>query len=95
MSYYDESLFNTYQSLADVEGSFSTDWIPVIKEDFSEFNWMNFHTPNDSKEFFERPSSVMLFKLYRSNRLGSVSQLEKSLNKISEIRALINQYNND
>jgi hypothetical protein len=95
MSYYDESLFNTYQSLTDVEDSFSTDWIPVIKEDFSEFSWMNFHKPNNSKEFFERPSSVILFKLYRDNRRGSVRQLEKSLNKISEIRTLINQYIND
>jgi len=37
ISYYDENLFRVYQSLDDVEESFSNDWIPIIKEEFLDF----------------------------------------------------------
>jgi len=92
ISYYEQRLFNTYQSLTDVEESFSNDWMPIIKEDFIEFNWMEYHVPRNSIEFFEKSSSVVMFKLFKNNRAGSVSQLEKSIEKSSELRRLIEDY---
>ena len=89
ISYYEQFLFNTYQSLDDVEGSFENDWMPVIKEEFSDFIWDEYLVPNDSKNFFEKPASVVLFKLYQNNRTGTIYQLEQSIEKISEIRMLI------
>ncbi len=88
ISYYDGSLFEVYQSLADVEFSFSADWIPLIKQDFSDFKWLDFVQPVNSKTFFEKPSSIVLFKLYQDNREGSVKNMESALQKISEIRSL-------
>jgi len=95
ISYYEQSLFNTYQSLQDVEGSFNADWIPVIKEDFSEFNWLDYHLPTNSKAFFEKHSSIVLFKIYKNNRAGSVNTLQKSLDEISKLRVLIRDYENN
>jgi len=92
IAYYEQSLFNTYTSLTDVEKSFNNDWVPVIKENFFEFNWMNYHVPNNSKEFFEKPSTIVMFKMFKNNRAGSVNQLEKSIEKSSEIRRLIEDY---
>ncbi len=88
ISYYDESLFQVYQSLKDVENSFVTDWSPVIKQDFSDFKWMDFCKPVDPKTFFEKPSSIVLFRLFQDNREGSVLNIESALQKISDIRFL-------
>ncbi len=95
ISYYEQSLFNTYQSLNDVEKSFNNDWVPVVKEDFSGYNWMDYGVPSNSKEFFEKPSTVVLFKLFSNNRQGSISTMQKSLEKITEIRKLIDEYKRD
>jgi hypothetical protein len=89
ISYYDENLFKLYESLNDVLNSFNVDWIPIIKSDFSDFKFMKNCTPIDSKSFFEKQSSIIMFKLFRDNRSGEVEKLENALAKISEIRTLI------
>jgi len=89
IAYYDENLFGVYQSLDDVENSFNADWIPVIKQEFLDFKWKDYHTPVNSKAFFEDPSNIVLFKLYQDNREGCIDDLENALLKISEIRHLI------
>jgi hypothetical protein len=86
ISYYDVSLFLVYQSMKDVENSFVIDWSPVIKENFTDFKWMDFGQPIDSKSFFEKPSSIVLFKLFQDNREGSERIIENALQKISDIR---------
>lgn len=88
IAYYDENLFGVYQSLEDVEDSFNADWIPVIKQDFLDFKWKDFHTPIDSKAFFEDPSTIVLFKLFQDNREGCIDDLENALQQLSEIRYL-------
>ncbi len=89
ISYYDENLFKLYESLNDVLNSFNTDWLPVIKTDFSDFKWTEYCIPINPQTFFEKPSSIILFKLYKDNRAGQVRKMESALAKISEIRTLI------
>lgn len=89
IAYYDVNLFGIYQSLEDVEKSFIADWIPFIKQNFSDFKWKSFLEPVNSKAFFEDPSTIVLFKLYQDNREGSVDDLEDALLIISKIRGLI------
>ena len=91
ISYYDEILYQVYQSLNDVELSFKKDWTPVIKEEFSNFSWTNYCKPINPKKLFEKPSTITLFKLYQDNRRGFVRRGEKALNKITEIRKLIKE----
>ncbi len=95
ISYYDETLNNVYQALNDVEGSFKADWLPVIKQEFSDFKWREYCKPTDSKAFFENPSNLTFFKLFKDNRLGSVYNLEQALEKISEIKKLSKTTQND
>lgn len=92
ISYYDVNLFNVYQALNDVEDAFNKDWTPVIKSDFSDFKWRNYCTPTDSKTFFEKQSTPVLFKLFQDNRTGNVTHIKDGLHKISEIRAIIKTY---
>lgn len=92
MSYYEENLFMLYESLNDVLASFNTDWIPIIKSDFSDFKWREYHQPNDAKAFFEKPTTKVLFKIYKDNRAGQLRKMKSSLRSISEIRKQINQY---
>ncbi|MDZ7614445.1 MAG: hypothetical protein U5K51_12665 [Flavobacteriaceae bacterium] len=89
ISYYDVDLFEVYQSLDDVEYSFNSDWIPVIKANFSNFTWLTYHEPLDSKAFFENPSNIVLFKLFKDNREGSVRNIESALQNINAIRTQI------
>lgn len=91
ISYYDQSLYIVYQSMKDVELSFNKDWTPLIKENFSDFIWRNYCKPINQKEFFEKPSTITLFKLYQDNRRGLVINGKKALDKISEIRKLIKE----
>ncbi|MGB5646716.1 MAG: DUF6090 family protein, partial [Muriicola sp.] len=89
ISYYDEYLFSLYKSLEDVEYSFKTDWIPVLKTQFLDFKWRGYSVPIDSKSFFEDKSNIVLFKLFRDNRDGEIEQMEANLKKIAEIRKQI------
>lgn len=89
ISYYDEMLYNVYQSLNDVEHAFKVDWQPVIKQEFSDFKWREYCVPIDSKAFFENPSNPTFFKLYKDNRSGSVRNIGLALERISEIKRLI------
>ena len=89
ISYYDQSLYSVYQSLNDVELSFNNDWIPLLKKDFTDFKWTVYCQPTNSKEFFEKPANITLFKLYQDNRRGLVRNGGKALDKITEIRNLI------
>ncbi|PHS67995.1 MAG: hypothetical protein COB12_01920 [Flavobacterium sp.] len=89
ISYYDQSLYKTYQSLNDVEESFKVDWIPVIKQDFLDFKWRAYCKPIDSKTFFEKQSTITFFKLYNDNRAGIVLNIQLALDKITETRGLI------
>lgn len=89
IAYYDEYLFKIQESLNDVEQSFKADWIPMIKQEFVDFKWMNYCVPVDPKRFFEKPSTVVLFKIYKDNRAGEVRYVDSTLNKIAEIRKQI------
>jgi len=89
ITYYDENLFKLYESMNDVLSSFNADWIPVIKQDFSDFKWREYHKPNDAKTFFENPTTKVLFKIYKDNRAGQLRNMKNSLRSISEIRKQI------
>lgn len=89
ISYYDEVLYNLYESIQDVINSFNADWVPVIKQEFLDFKWLEYCQPIDSENFFEQRSTLILFKLYKDNRTGEVRRMEKTLLKISEIKSLI------
>ncbi len=95
ISYYDENLYLVDQALDDVEQSFKVDWHPIIKKEFSDFKWREYCIPIDSKAFFENPSNITFFKLYKDNRAGSIGHYETALNKISEIRMLSKTHIND
>jgi hypothetical protein len=91
ISYYDQSLYIVYQSMKDVELSFNKDWTPLIKENFTDFKWRVYCKPANSKEFFEKPANITLFKLYEDNRKGLVRNGKKALDKFTEIKNLINK----
>jgi hypothetical protein len=92
ISYYDQSLFKLYESLNDVLGFFNIDWIPVVKTEFSDFIWTEYCEPIDSKTFFEKPSSIVMFKLYKDNRSGQLRKMDSSLGEIENIRRLIKRH---
>lgn len=89
ITYYDQSLFKTYQAIDDVEDSFNQDWIPIVKTDMVDFVYLTRIIPRNSKQFFESPSTIVLFKLYKDNRAGSVRRMQNSLKEIAKLRALI------
>jgi len=95
ISYYDGDLYRVYQALNDVEQQFNKDWIPVVKQNFTDFIWTRYCQPTDSKDFFEKPSTITLFKLFKDNRIGTVRHVEKAIEKITEIRKLIKINSND
>ncbi len=92
ISYYDGNLFKLYESLNDVEDSFKIDWVPVIKEDFIDFNWQSSCSPANSSQFFKKQSTIVLFKIFRDNRYGEVEKLTTALNKVTDIRVQIKKH---
>lgn len=91
ISYYDVDLTNLYQSLNDVLYAFNSDWIPIIKTEFSDFQWLTYAEPRHQKEFLKKPTTSVLFKLYQDNREGQVRKMITALEKITLIRSLINK----
>jgi hypothetical protein len=89
IEYYDQSLFKLYQSNSDVENAFNSDWVPVMKEKIQDFVYLDRIVPRNPKEFFESPSTIVLFKMYQDNRAGAIRRMETALEGISKLRALI------
>ncbi len=89
ISYYDETLFRIYQAILDVENAFNVDWIPVVKSEFNDFDYEDRLEPRDSKEFFENPKHIVLFKMFQDNREGIVSRGEAALKEISDLKSRI------
>jgi hypothetical protein len=87
ISYYDESLFKVYQAILDVEYFFNNDWIPVIKSEFNDFDYKDRLEPRNAKNFFENPSHLILFKLYKDNReSGTIPRMKTALAEISILK---------
>jgi len=95
ISYYDEMVPITYVTMLDIEKSFNTDWLPILKEDFSDFKWMKYAVPKDAEAFFTKPSSIIMFKLFKDNRTGQVNRMESAMEQIIHIRALIDNIQDD
>lgn len=93
ITYYEENLFKVYQSLNDVELFFNQDWTPVLKENFNDFKWLDYTKPINTEAFFSKPSSIMMFKLYKDNRQAGLAYKEDALEKIAEIRHQIKTFN--
>jgi len=89
IEYYDQSIFKVYQSNSDVENAFNNDWVPVLKEEIQDFVYFDRIVPRNPKEFFESPSTVVLFKMYQDNRAGAIRRMETALEGVSNLRALI------
>ncbi|MFT4772193.1 MAG: hypothetical protein ACI9CP_000157 [Cryomorphaceae bacterium] len=89
ISYYDESLFNLSQSIEDVADSFKADWIPIVKQEFSEFKWREYCKLRDQQAFLEKPTTKVLFNLFKDTRGGQLRRMENSLTKINDIRSRI------
>ncbi len=93
ISYYDSDLFNVYQSLNDVLGSFNIDWIPVVKSEFSDFRFREYAEPRNLEAFLENPNHLMQFKLYKDNREGAIGRMVSALDKIVLIKSQIDPAN--
>lgn len=91
ITYYDNTLFQIYESNLDVEKSFNADWVPEIKRAFSDFNWKEYATPTNMEEYLQKPSTIVLFKLFKNNRQGQRERMEMTLEKITEVQRLIKQ----
>jgi hypothetical protein len=89
IEYYDQRLFKLYQSNSDVENAFNNDWVPVMKEEIQDFVYLDRIVPRNPKEFFESPSTIVLFKMYQDNRSGAIRRMETALEGIFKLRALI------
>jgi hypothetical protein len=95
ISYYDKDLFEVYEALNDVEKAFNADWVPIVKTAFIDFEWMNSVVPANPKKFFEKPSTIILFKMFKDNRGGGLAKLDKTIKKITKIRSKIKMNLND
>lgn len=95
ISYYDDNLYTVYEVFGDVEGAFEADWSNILKEDFLDYKWRGYAIPRDSKAFFEKKTTIPLFKLYKENRSSGQPYLEVALDKISKIRLLSKKYIDD
>ncbi|MBC2846383.1 DUF6090 family protein [Winogradskyella flava] len=95
ISYYDESLYHTYQAFEDVEESFKNDWTPILKEDFLDYKWREYAILADAKAFFTKQSNISFIRLYKDNRASGEPYSEIALEKISKIRTLSKTYIND
>ena len=89
INYYDEILFKVYQANSDVEGSFNEDWIPLVKKEFSDFDYDDRMEPNDLQAFMENPQHIVLFKMFQDNREGAIYRMRVALAEISSLKAQI------
>ncbi|TDQ17019.1 hypothetical protein DFQ04_1667 [Algoriphagus boseongensis] len=90
INYYDEVLFRVYQANSDVEGSFNTDWVPLAKREFNDFDYEDRMEPKDLKAFMENPEHIVLFKMFQDNREGAITRMGVALEEIAALKSQLN-----
>lgn len=90
-TYYDDEASHVVKSIGDLETTFSTDWMPIIKEEMIEFNFKEYVTVRDETIFIQPTAAKNVMKLNRDNFRAGLNRISKVLVTITKLQTLLEQ----
>ena len=88
-TYYDDQAKHTIKSIGDIESTFRSDWIPIIRQEAEDMKFKTYIIPKDIKLFTEESTAKNILKINRDNFGGGKVRIDQTIKTISKIQSII------
>ena len=88
-SYYDDEANRAIKSIEDVEETFKTDWIPIIREEVLDIKFKSYVILRDIKLFSEESMARNILRINRDNFNGGKNTIDGTIKTIDKIQDII------
>lgn len=90
-TYYDDEAKRTIESIKDLEETFKTEWIPMMRNDFKNMKFKSYAIPKDIKLFTEESIAKNILRINRDNFDGGRIRIDRTIITIEKIQSIINK----
>ena len=87
--YYDDQVNHVTKSLGDIEFSFNSDWMPILKKEVMDFKFQEYVIVSDIEIFRESTPARNVLIMNRDNFRGAVNRIKKTFETVDELQTLI------
>lgn len=88
-SYYDDEANRAIKAIEDVEETFKTDWIPIIREEVLDMKFKSYVILRDIKLFSEESLARNILRINRDNFNGGKNTIDGTIKTIDKIQDII------
>lgn len=88
-TYYDDQANHTIKAIGDIEETFKTDWIPIIREEAMDMKFKTYVVLKDIKLFSEESMAKNILRINRDNFGGGKVRIDQTINTIDKIQSII------
>ena len=90
-AYYDDESLRVRESIQDIETSFNSDWMPIMREIGEEFRFKQYLIVSDPRGFQKGNKPNRILRLNQDNFASSADKIAKILVTIDRIQEMINE----
>ena len=90
-TYYDDQANHTIKAIGDIEETFKTDWIPIIRAEALDMKFKTFVVLKDIKLFSEESMAKNILRINRDNFGGGKVRIDQTIKTIAKIQDIINK----
>jgi len=88
-TYYDDEAKRSVNAIGDIEETFKTEWIPIMRNDFDDVKFKTYAIPKDIKLFTEESIAKNIIKINRDNFGGGKNSIDLTIITINKIQNII------
>jgi hypothetical protein len=88
-SYYDDEANRAIKAIEDVEETFKTDWIPILRIEALDMKFKTYVTLRDIKLFSEESMARNILRINRDNFDGGKVRIDNTIKTIENIQGII------
>ena len=88
-TYYDDEAKRSVNAIGDIEETFKTEWIPIMRNDFDDVKFKTYAITKDIKLFTEESIAKNIIKINRDNFGGGKNSIDLTIITINKIQNII------
>ncbi|MCK0108954.1 DUF6090 family protein [Flavobacteriaceae bacterium S0825] len=88
-TYYDDKANHAIKSIEDIEETFKTDWIPIMREEVLDMEFKTYVILRDNKLFSEESMARNILRINRDNFNGGKNTINGTIKTIDKIQDII------
>ena len=90
-AYYDDEAKRAINAIGDIEETFKTDWIPIMRAEVLDMKFKSYVILRDIKLFSEESMAKNILRINRDNFDGGKVRIDQTINTIDKIQDIINK----